>query len=131
MYAKIRGVGTTANILTVDVLPSGGTSPASAVLDFHNTYVKQLAFTVSGTYATSSATTGITLNTYYSPNGTDYDTKAYDAFSPTFAGSSATEQTVQESKLITAMPGYFKSYVVNKDADVDCTEVEITANYIV
>lgn len=123
------------NISTVIFGPStvnaGATSADSTVLDLSAHNPKQLLFTVAGTFATTSSTTGLRLQVFYSPDNSAWDTDAYAVFEPTFTASSGAAQTKQKSRPVTAVAGYYKANVVNLDASVNATAVKVTAIEVV
>ena len=125
------GLTAITDILTVASLAGAATSTDSTVLDYHLKYPKQLAFAVAGTFATTSPATGLRLQVFYSPDGTSYDTDAYAIIEPTFAASSASAQTKQKTRPITAVPGYYKCNVVNLDGSIAATAVKVTAIEVV
>jgi hypothetical protein len=126
-------VGSLAN--TVIIAPvtvnAGATSADSTVLDYHAKYPKQLLLTVAGTFATTSATTGLRLQLFYSPDNSAWDTDAYATIEPTFTVSSASAQTKQKTRPVMVGVGYYKANVVNLDASVNSTAVKVTANEVV
>ena len=123
-------IASTAIIAPVTV-NAGATSADSSVLDFHAKYPKQLLFTIAGTFATTSATTGLRLQVFYSPDNSAWDTDAYATIEPTFTASAGTSQTKQKTRPITVGPGYYKCNVVNLDASVNATAVKVTASEVV
>lgn len=118
-------------ILTVASLALNTTSSDSTVLDFATQYPKQLVFTIAGTFAATAAATGLRLQVFYSPDGTNWDTDAYATIEPTFTASSSTSQTKQKSRPVTAVPGYYKCNVVNLDGTNLATSILVTATEVV
>jgi len=118
---------TIAAIIAPVTVAGGESSADSTVLDYHKKCPQTLAFTVAGTYATTSSTTGLVLQIFYSPDGTNYDTDAYTTIEPAVTASAATPQTVQRTRPVTPVPGYYKCKVVNMDAVVSATTVKVTA----
>lgn len=117
-------------ILTDASLPLSETSPDSTVLDYSQKLLQQLIFTIRGTFAATAATTGLRLQVFYSPDGTNYDTDAYAIIEPTFTAGSGTSQTKQKSRPVTAVPGYYKCNVVNLDGTNDATTVTVTVTEV-
>jgi len=123
-------VTATAIIAPVEI-GEGATSADSTVLDCSTKHVKQLAFTVAGTFAATAAAPGLRLQVFYSPDGTEWDTDAYAIIEPTFTASQGTAQTKQKSRPIQAVAGYYKCNVVNLDGTNHATAVKVTAIEVV
>ena len=70
----------------------------------------------------ASATKGVTVKVYYSPNGKSWDTVAIDDFDVDLTAG----QTVQKTYLV-AVPehGYLRAQVVNNDSSVSVKNVTV------
>lgn len=117
-------------ILSVPTLALSATSAYSSVLDFHATYVKGLMFTIAGTFAATAATTGLQLQVFYSPDNVNWDTDTYATFQPTVVASDASAQTVQKSRPVTIIPGYYRANVVNLDGTNAATGVKVSISEV-
>jgi len=120
-----------AAIIAPVTINAGATSADSSVLDYHAKYPKQLLLTIVGTFATTSATTGLRLQLFYSPDNSSWDTDAFATIEPTFTASSGVAQTKQKTRPVTVGAGYYKANVVNLDAGVAATTVKVTATEVV
>jgi len=65
----------------------------------------------------ASATAGATINTYYSPDGTNFDTEPVDTLTPAFAAGA----TKQQSFIIACPCKSIRIQVVNNDSSCDLT----------
>lgn len=104
-----------------EVLASGEMDIASI------TFVKPRTLTITSrvTY-NASATAGIRVNLYFSPDGKHYDTIPYTYFDVDFTAG----QTVQETHIIDAPEeGYMKVTVQNLDATYTATQIFIWSTF--
>jgi len=65
----------------------------------------------------ASATSGATINTYYSHDGDNFDTEAVDTLSPAFTAG----ETKQQSFIVATPCKVLRIEVVNNDAGYDLT----------
>jgi len=107
---------------------SGRTIPASGNLSVGTismSQMRELILTARGTYD-ASATLGLRLNLYYSPDGESWDTVPFAYYDVDLTAGS----TIQESAIVDPpSTGYLKVTAQNQDATYSVTAVEIWSSY--
>jgi len=107
IQSLLKDINTTT-LIDVASIDAGGSAVSSSI-DVSG--YRKATLTVKITYG-DTATDGITVNLYTSPDGTNFDTVAYFTFDPNFSAGA----TVQQTKLVDGLLAkYIKVEVVNKD----------------
>ena len=116
LYNKVNTIWTRNTI----VVTSGTTVLAGsnyvALIDTIPAEHTGAIITVRLTY-NASATAGATINTYYSPDGTYWDTEPVDSFSLPFTAGT----TIQKSYIVAAPCKGLEIEIVNNDSSYDLT----------
>lgn len=102
----------------VNSLRAGGTY-RTEVIDLRN--VRSLSITVRVTYH-ASATKGITVKFYFSPDGKHWDTVPYSQYQPDFTAGETVQETV---KIEVPEWGYLQVEVKNEDGSYPASDIYI------
>ena len=104
--------------LTTAILAASGKVRSS---DLVLTKARTVSVTCRATY-NSSATSGVQVNVYYSPDGSNFDTVVYTSYIVDLTAGS----TIQETKILDVPEhGYLKFEVENLDATYTATNIKL------